>query len=212
MRSERCAQTDYSAIAEIVLAEVRRIVAAQIRSALDIACAAEGALIVTVKQASAALSFVKLYVLRTSFQGNHRPGTLFHRIRSVTISPDPISLRQVSRVEHAWRDRLVGAARASWYDKRDGLTPIREGEVQIKLDIRSAGERVGCLDLEWRGIRPRRVNGHVRITRAALCDRHTRSGGFQRRRDSRGVSAAVVLQHDIHINAVVAIDDAVAVA
>ena len=66
----------------------------------------------------------------------------------------------------------------------------------------------------WNGVAfvPLASIGHVRITRAALCDRHTRSGGCQRRRDSRRISAAVVLQRDIQINALVAVDDAVAVA
>src|SRR5205809_4953040 len=57
-----------------------------------------------------------------------------------TIASEPISLRQIRRSEHAWRDCLVSAARAGRYGNRDSLAPVREGEVQIKIDLRSAGE------------------------------------------------------------------------
>src|SRR4030095_2702386 len=93
----------------------------------------------------------------------------------------------------------------------DSLAPIREGEVQIKLYLCSAGEISGRLDLEWRGICASRVDDHVRIIRAALYDSHTRSGCRQRCRDSRRISAAVVLQLDIQINALITVDNAIAV-
>src|SRR5262245_41466661 len=91
----------------------------------------------------------------------------------------------------------------------DSLAPIREGEVQSKFNLRSAGEIAGGLDLERRGIRASRVNGHVWIIRVAKYDAHTRSIGCQRCRDSGRISAAVVLQLDIQINAVIAVDDAI---
>jgi predicted RNA-binding protein YlqC (UPF0109 family) len=89
------------------------------------------------------------------------------------------------------------------------LLPFGKVRFRSKSIFVPQPERVRRRDLERRGIRASRVNDHVRISRRALCDRYTRSGGFQRRRDCGRVSAAVVLQHDIHINAVVAIDDAV---
>ena len=57
-----------------------------------------------------------------------------------TIASQPISLRQIRCGKHAWRDRLVGTARAGCYGNWDDLAPIRESKVQIKIDLRSAGE------------------------------------------------------------------------
>ena len=94
----------------------------------------------------------------------------------LTIASHPISLAWISQVNKAWRNGLVGSSAAGWYAKRDSLDTIREGESQIKIYIRPAVETGGCLDLEWRGIRASRVNDHVRITRAVLRHRHTRSG------------------------------------
>ena len=141
------------------------------------------------------------------------PGQAFpSQVTRLTISPHSISLRRIRRGQRAWRDCGVGATRTRWHGNMDCLAPIWEGEIQVKFNLGSAGEIVGGLDLEWRRIRGNRIDRHTGIIRAALYDSHTRSGCRQRRRACRRVSAAVVLQRDIQINALIPVDDAITVA
>ena len=98
------------------------------------------ALIVTVKHASEPLSFVKLYVWKNFVPGKPLPGQAFplhplgdHRVRVDRPESNPMWMSVPARL-------LVRATRARWYDNRDSLASIREGEVQFKLYLRSAGE------------------------------------------------------------------------
>ena len=91
----------------------------------------------------------------------------------------------------------------------DSLAPIREGEIQVKFNIRSAGEIVGGLDLEWRGICASRVNDHVRITRAGLHDGDTCSRCRERGGNRRLFGATVVLDTEVQFHAFGPVNDAV---
>ncbi len=168
-------------------------------------------MIVTVKQAGAAPLLVKLNVLKNRVPGetdSARAGfstaaaRLHHHARVRSACVRSVAVSTLGGIVWSAPPVQVGTLNETV------LLPFGKVRFRSKSIFVPQGNE---LDVEiWNGVEfvPRRVNGHVRIIRAALCDRYTRSGGFQRRRDCRRVSAAVVLQHDIHINAVVAIDDA----
>ena len=137
----RCAQSGYSGITEIILAKVRRVVAVYIRSALDVALAAKSSINCHSKTCIRATLICEVICL---IELRSREATTRARLSTasarLTIASESISLRQIRCGERARRNCLVRASGARWDHNRDSLTPIRKGEVQFKLYLRSACE------------------------------------------------------------------------
>jgi len=114
---DRCAQTAYSAIAQIVQAQVCWIVSAQICGALDIARASERSVDRDSKarRRNGIISEAKRLEKPRPWRADSSGAAFPTAAARLTISPHPVSLRRVRRGQHAWRDRLVGTARAAWH-------------------------------------------------------------------------------------------------
>ena len=191
----RCAQTDYSAITEIILAQVRRIIAVYIRGALDVALAAKSS--IDCDRETCVRGTIIPEVVGLIEFGPCKPtarATFAGATTRLTVASEPISLRQIRGCKRTRRNDLIGATGARWHRECDYLIPTHISEIQIELDVRSARERVRCLDLEWGSVNATRVNCQVRIIGATLRNRHPGSGRRQRRCDVPLDCASVVFK------------------
>ncbi len=138
---KRCSQTHDSAIAKVVLAQVCWIVAAQICRTFNIASASERTVDRDSEARGRSAIICKIERLEALRSRETTAGTRLSTASTwLTITPESISLGRISRVKHVVGNCLVGTARTGLYGNRDSRAPIREGEGQIKLYLRSAGE------------------------------------------------------------------------
>src|SRR5215831_5148453 len=161
--SKRCSQTHHSAIAKIVQAQVCWIVAAQICCAFNVASASRVSIDRDSEARSRSAIICEVERLEALRPRETAAGTsLSTAFTWLTITAEPISLGRIIRVKYIWPKCLVRPARARRYGNLDSLTPIGEGEIQVKFNLRSAREIGGCLNLEGCRIRASRVDRHIR--------------------------------------------------
>ena len=111
----RCAQTDYAAIAEIILAKVRRIIAVYVRGTLDVALAAKSG--IDRDRETCVRGTIIPEVVRFVVFGPCEPtaGAAFAAASTrLAVAAEPISLRQIRGCKRTQRNDLVGATGARW--------------------------------------------------------------------------------------------------
>jgi len=111
----RRAQTDYSAITQIILTQVRRIITVYVRGALDVSLAAQSSINCdgeTCVRGTIISEVVGLIIL-CSWKSTAR-ATFAGASTRLTVASEPVSLRQIS----GWND-AIGATGALWHCECD---------------------------------------------------------------------------------------------
>ena len=206
-----CSETDDSGIAKIVLAQVSWIVAVQICRTFNVASTSGGSIDRDFEARRGSASIVKFERLKALLPRETTAGTRLSAASAwLTVTADRSAWDESFTSSTAGPRPLVRAARARWYGNMDSLAAVRE----VRFRSNSISVPQAKLAYVWSGMAwslSHRIDSHVRIIRAVLYDISPRRACCQRCRDSRGISATVVLQLNIQINALVAIDDAITV-